>query len=97
MPHYKDGTLAKVGDLVKGKSYNEGASGIVGTVIQIRQDTDTCNCVVAYTDVLDLDKLDTVWTNFSTGQMWNGSHKRMFLIPKVDYGELRAFEKVTFE
>lgn len=46
MPHYKDGTEAKVGDLVKGVTYNRGGKVIVGELIQIAPATESCNCIV---------------------------------------------------
>jgi hypothetical protein len=49
MPHYKDGTPAEVGDFVKGKPYNTGHE-IVGTVVQITEGTDSCNCIVAFAE-----------------------------------------------
>jgi hypothetical protein len=59
MPHYKDGTVAQVGDVVKGKGYNvRGADGqlkeIVGTVADITPGADSCNVKVAYVEVIDL-------------------------------------------
>jgi len=63
MPHYKDGTEAKVGDLIKGTGYNiKDDSGkpavIVGTLIQITPKTDSCNLVILTTSAKKLDKND---------------------------------------
>jgi hypothetical protein len=49
MPHYKNGVPAEVGDLVKGQPYNTPHE-IVGTVIQITEGTDCCNCIVAFVE-----------------------------------------------
>lgn len=47
--HYKDGTEAKVGDVVKGTVYNYGrGKEIVGTMISITPGSDSCNCQVAF-------------------------------------------------
>lgn len=59
MPHYKDGSKAKVGDVVRGKGYNiKGKDGelkeIVGTVISITPGATSCNVQVAYIDVTEL-------------------------------------------
>lgn len=48
MPHYKDGTPAEIGDHVKGVPYNNGGKEIVGTLVQITEGTDACNCIVAF-------------------------------------------------
>lgn len=56
MPHYKDGTEAKIGDLVKGQGYNaknpDGtAKTIVGTVVEVKAGQNkfgSCTLTVAY-------------------------------------------------
>lgn len=49
MPHYKDGTPAQIGDIVKGTVYNEGrGQPVVGTMVSITPGTDSCNCSVAF-------------------------------------------------
>jgi hypothetical protein len=45
MPHYKDNTKAKVGDIVKGKPF-DGSSFIVAPVIRIIEGTESCNLTV---------------------------------------------------
>jgi hypothetical protein len=47
MPHYKNGELAQVGDVVKGKGYNVKHE-IVGTVLTISQHSETCNLDIAH-------------------------------------------------
>lgn len=50
MPHYKDGTEAKIGDQVFGKLYNtEGVR--CGTIISITPGSESCNAQVQFTDV----------------------------------------------
>lgn len=52
MPHYADGTEAKVGDQVTGHLYN--TPGVVaGTIVSITPGVDSCNAMVQYTRVLD--------------------------------------------
>ena len=63
MPHYKDGTEAKVGDLIKGTGYNiKDANGkptvIVGTLARITPDSDSCNLIILTTVAQRLDKDD---------------------------------------
>jgi hypothetical protein len=63
MPHYKDGTEAKVGDLIKGTGYNiKDASGklavIVGTLARITPNSDACNLVILTTVAQRLEKED---------------------------------------
>lgn len=95
MPHYKDGSVARVGDFVKGYGYNEkDKSGqprlLVGTVTSINETAETCNCAVAFLDVVPEAKVPT---NGRVTRLGNG----MFLIEKMDYGETRQFEKINPE
>ena len=46
MPHYKSGTAAAVGDIVKGRGYNVPHE-IIGKVLEISEKSDTCNLTVA--------------------------------------------------
>lgn len=47
MPHYKDGTVAKVGDQVFGKLYN--TPGVrAGTIISITPGVESCNAMVGF-------------------------------------------------
>lgn len=47
MPHYRDGTEAKVGDIVKGKNWD--GKTIVGRVETLSPGSTTCNMQVAHT------------------------------------------------
>ncbi len=49
MPHYTDGTQAKVGDQVIGKLYNT-AGARAGTIISITPGVETCNAMVQFTE-----------------------------------------------
>lgn len=45
MPHYKDGTDAKVGDVVRGTTFNKKGE-VLGILVSITPGTDTCNATV---------------------------------------------------
>lgn len=45
MPHYADGRLAQVGDIVTGTSYNKNGV-FVGVIKKITSQGDTCNAIV---------------------------------------------------
>jgi hypothetical protein len=47
MPHYKNGEIAEVGDLVKGRGYNVKHE-IVGKILSINQNSETCNLTIAH-------------------------------------------------
>lgn len=54
MPHYKDGTEAKVGDQVVGRLYNtEGTRA--GTIISITPGAESCNAMVAFIEAVPVD------------------------------------------
>lgn len=51
MPHYADGTEAKVGDQVFGKLYN--TPGVrAGTIISITPGVESCNAMVGFLDAV---------------------------------------------
>lgn len=54
--HYKDGTEAKAGDLVKGTVYNTKGV-IVGVMLGITPVSSACNCRVALIRVIPSDPL----------------------------------------
>lgn len=96
MPHYKDGTEAKVGDFVKGKPYNTSHE-VTGRIVSITPEVESCNCSVAWVESSKAppeaspgDKLSggIVITNVAAG------NTPALLTPKVDYGETKSFEKV---
>lgn len=77
MPHYKDGTEAKLLDVIKGKPYNTPHE-VVGVVVGITPNTDSCNLRVMFT------------TRGNAG----GAGDPEIPITKYDYGETKAFEKL---
>lgn len=97
MPHYKDGTRAQLGDLVKGKTYNTDHE-IVGIVIQIFE-AERCNCEVAFAKPEiykgDPEKVVAV-TTMSVFYRFNESGEREILTIEGchELGETQAFEKV---
>jgi len=104
MPHYKDGTPAKVGDVVRGKGYNvKGPDGqlkeITGIVVHV-QPGPTCNLQVAFAEVSELPEGFT-WPD---GNLFR-SHDGLRIVSKedgrysvvrqqVEYGETAHFEKI---
>lgn len=52
MPHYADGTEAKIGDQVFGVLYNSGPEPKAGTIISLTPGTDSCNAQVQFTEVM---------------------------------------------
>ena len=90
MPHYTDGTPAKNGDLVIGKTYNLHGHTIVGTVLEIIPGSASCNVRVAFVDVLTRPDA----TVGAGGIVYRGSyteHPEMVIRPGFDYGETKAF------
>jgi hypothetical protein len=87
MPHYKSGTAAAIGDIVKGRGYNIPHE-IIGKVTAINQDSDTCNltiaCVTKESMVLRAALLDP------SSLLIDYSEVRATL----EYGQADAFEKI---
>lgn len=96
MPHYADGSPAQVGDRVKGKPYNTDHD-VVGELIRITPGTEACNCVVAFVDVHQISQDVAVGAQrVNAQQVFNGGNEQCFLlIPRYDYGETKAFSKVS--
>ena len=91
MAHYKDGSPAQVGDLVKGKPYNTPRE-IVGDIVSITSGTETCNCQVAFAERVHPEAPDFYGGALTLVRSAGGD--RVFLAVKVDYGETKAFEKI---
>jgi hypothetical protein len=90
MPHYKDGTLAKDGDVVKGKPYNTPRE-VIGVIAAINPGVDTCNCLVFFPEMVDVNQV----ASYESARLiigHDGVPKAYVL--KSDYGEVRAFEKI---
>lgn len=52
MPHYADGTEAKVGDQVIGRLYNSGPTLKAGVIISITPGVESCNAMVQFTEAV---------------------------------------------
>lgn len=50
MPHYADGTEAKVGDQVTGVLFNSGPTTKAGVIISITPGAESCNAMVQFTE-----------------------------------------------
>ena len=96
MPHYKDGTPARIGDIAFGRGYNETKDkGACGTVTAIRAG-ESCNMNLTYLTLVDMDKI-------SAGQAFTavdvevepGVFKRMAAVVRTEYGAIQEFVKVN--
>ncbi len=52
MPHYADGSEAKVGDQVVGKLYNSGPAPKAGVIISVTPGAESCNAMVQFTEAV---------------------------------------------
>ena len=96
MPHYRDGTEAKVGDLVSGKSYNRNGKVITGTVISITKGSESCNCRVAFVEEIDMEKVyGHISASVSSVGVSGEPLRRAFFTVAEDYGETRAFDLIA--
>jgi hypothetical protein len=110
MPHYKDGTPAEIGDYVKGVPYNTKGKEVVGTLIQITEGTDSCNCIVAFVDPVVLDvpvehlyklpnsMLGPIFYRRKGGRIKQGdsdqTNEGLNIVAKYDYGAVKDFVKI---
>lgn len=110
MPHYKDGTPAEIGDNVKGIPYNTKGKEVVGTLIQITEDSQSCNCIVAFVEPFAVDApaatvypiIGFIGANIvrrKGGRIKQGpdaeqSQEVVLLNPKYDYGTVSDFVKI---
>jgi hypothetical protein len=92
--HYSNGRIAKVGDVVKGKGYNIKHE-IIGLMIQINPNSDTCNCEVACISNSSLVYTIAEPDNSSEGIRGYkgldhvGNYPR--IEPTIEYGQCNAF------
>lgn len=100
MPHYKDGSPAHVGDFVIGKPYNTPRE-VVGELLSITPGVEVCNCQVAFLETIEnfsefIAKQPSPIV-FAKGARNNGDGTltTIGLIPRIDYGETRAFQLVS--
>jgi hypothetical protein len=103
MPHYKDGSPAKVGDFVKGRGCNvKGPDGelkeIFGQVVSITTGAETCNVMAAHLTTRDLP--DFKWPDYGLFHTAPGvlvvSHEGKFTAIQActEFGQADQFEKV---
>ena len=85
MPHYADGTEAKIGDLVKGRGYNEKQE-IIGKVVNVRPG-DSCTLSVAHVGVNS--------QIFFGGPDHNAPFASVFVQASIEYGDTKGFEKIA--
>ncbi len=98
MPHYADGTPAKIGDVVKGKGYNlKDADGalreIVGNVVGIIPDSGSCNIRVMTLEQ-QLVPFDLVKPDRAVEYVHNHGEPKQLLTPTLEYGQCDHFVKV---
>ena len=88
MPHYKNGTPAGVGDIVKGKGYNVPHE-IIGKVLEVSEKSDTCNltvaCVTRESMILKPDPTNVPGSQISYTEVR----------ATIEYGQADAFEKIA--
>lgn len=88
--HYKDGTPAAIGDKVKGKPYNT-IGEVVGEMVSITPGSDSCNCIVAFVEVFDLDKIPF---NMPGMLIQGADMVKRFAVLRQDYGQCSDFLKI---
>lgn len=101
MPHYRDGTAAKIGDIVKGVPYNTKGRAVVGRLVYFN--ALACNCRVAFVEEVFFDP-DPMKPGaygplpvFASSVGVGSDLKRGLLTVKEDYGQCDAFELVHRE
>jgi hypothetical protein len=100
--HYKDGTEAKIGDIVKGRGYNVQRE-IVGTVVGLTPGSASCNIQVAHVLTVAFEGAALIPNHrlyVRTGVIGcgaNGGARGDAIGAYVDleYGQCDAFEKVA--
>lgn len=97
MPHYKDGSPATVGDFVRGIPYNtKNEKGepreICGLLVSITEDQNQCNCMIAFVEELDLNLVTGISHVLALRRPVGDV--RTYSI-RTDYGETKAFEKIS--
>ena len=82
--HYKDGTEAHIGDVVRGKTYNL-PDEVIGVLVDITPGTETCNCKVSTGGVA------TQLGYIASGPLGGGY---TLIFSKFDYSQCDFLEKV---
>jgi hypothetical protein len=95
MPHYKNGSSAKEGDVVKGIPYNTKGKEVSGIITNINLGSDICNCMILFLKEMNI--------GFPEDQLMSGVYYKHFKDRDgvshfydicSDYGEVKAFEKI---
>lgn len=86
MPHYKDGTESKVGDVAKGKPYNTDHE-VIGVVVDVRPG-DACNLSIAFATT------PAPYASNVLAVASGSSPNRVPVELRIDYGATADFEKV---
>ena len=102
MPHYKDGSEAKVGDNVKGYGYNvkhpDGTQKLIhGVVIGIVPDSQSCNIRVAHITTHKLPQsfeYPTAELFHQVGVLTTIGNESCGATVSLEYGECSSFEKI---
>lgn len=107
--HYKDGTEAFIGDIVKGIPYNTKGEAIVGELVQVTPDSASCNCIVAFmrtkpspVSILALDQatgnnrkmVDFIRRPEGGIVSPDAKQEELLLLTDYDYGQCDHFELV---
>lgn len=105
--HYKDGTPAQIGDVVKGKGYNvKDKDGklkeIIGTVVGLTPGSQSCNIQVAHVIMVPMDngvpnppyKLYLQTGVVGCGPEGGNGKARVGAYADLEYGECAQFELV---
>jgi hypothetical protein len=103
MPHYSDGTLAQVGDIVRGKGYNnkwnvstrDNWRELVGVVADVRSG-DSCTLSVAYIEATELpERLEQWQVSAYRESTFVGSQPNVkALRVQIEYGDTKGFSKI---
>lgn len=86
MPHYRDGTPAKIGDVVKGRGYNVPHE-IIGKVVNVREG-DSCTLSVAYVGE-NCPLIAPLGTDPAM------PHSGVRAQADIEYGDTKGFEKIA--
>ncbi len=89
MPHYKDGTEAKIGDLVKGTGYNVKHE-IIGKVVNVRPG-ESCTLSVAYVGAAS--RVYYCWDGLKNPDP-SVPFCECRAEPCIEFGDTKCFEKI---
>lgn len=92
MPHYADGTPARIGDQVVGVPYNTQGKQIVGIVAGLIPGTDACNLRVVYHEIVD-----PATTSETNAFMYHHQYGQQptFFATRFDYGAVKDFRLLS--